>query len=101
MSAGFVVNVERYFTSAQCVSMTGMAGFVSNASEGRDEMKILKPTTNQIVYSKETLYHFICGECKKWWTISMEETPQGLYCPHCGIFNQITLPAEYVRLIEE
>lgn len=22
-----------------------------------------------IGYSKEVLYHFSCGECKKWWTV--------------------------------
>jgi len=47
-------------------------------------------------YSKETLYHFNCGECSKWWSIAdyhffskdvpknKEKVPNLLICPHCG-----------------
>ncbi len=46
-------------------------------------------------YSKETLYHFNCGKCKKWWSIAdhhlfynntpknKEMVPKAITCPHC------------------
>ena len=35
-------------------------------------------------YSKETLYHFNCGMCSKWWSIG-DWTPSALLtCPHCS-----------------
>ena len=35
--------------------------------------------------SKETIWHFICDECSKWWSIASAEdwNPTKLYCPHC------------------
>ena len=40
---------------------------------------------------KETIFHFTCQECKGWFSIAtMEEwKPTKLYCPHCGIKNDI------------
>ena len=40
-------------------------------------------------YSKETLYHFNCGECNKWWSIAdyhffSKEVLSLVICPHCG-----------------
>ena len=38
-------------------------------------------------FSKETLYHFNCGKCNKWWTISdhhLLAKDNKLTCPHCG-----------------
>jgi DNA-directed RNA polymerase subunit RPC12/RpoP len=38
-------------------------------------------------FSKEILYHFNCGKCNKWWTISDHHflSKEGLIlCPHCG-----------------
>ena len=47
-------------------------------------------------FSKEIIYHFNCGKCNKWWSISdyhllsndtsnSEETvPKLVICPHCG-----------------
>jgi C4-type Zn-finger protein len=47
-------------------------------------------------YSKETLYHFNCGKCNKWWSIadyhlfsnnvpkSEQIVPNLIICPHCG-----------------
>lgn len=38
-----------------------------------------------ILYSLEKLYHFSCGECRKWWSIADWLDPdQPLTCPHCG-----------------
>ena len=46
--------------------------------------------------SKETLYHFNCGKCEKWWSIAdyhlfsnnvpknEEKVPKLIICPHCG-----------------
>jgi len=40
-------------------------------------------------YSKETLYHFNCGKCNKWWSIadyhllSINESTS-VTCPHCS-----------------
>lgn len=39
-----------------------------------------------ITYSIETLYHFECHACDKWWSIGdypMIEIDQ-IICPHCG-----------------
>lgn len=37
-------------------------------------------------YSIEHLYHFRCGKCKGWWSISDFDTSKRLFttCPHCG-----------------
>jgi hypothetical protein len=35
-------------------------------------------------YSIETLYHFQCGHCKKWWTIGDWTPVDILICPNCG-----------------
>ncbi len=44
-------------------------------------------------YTWETLYHFICGECKNWWSYASTETRwswdskwkrNNMICPHCG-----------------
>lgn len=35
--------------------------------------------------SKEELSHFLCGSCRKWWTIG--DVPKGRvkwHCPWCG-----------------
>ena len=46
-----------------------------------------------IRYSVETLHHFSCGPCKKWWT-SATWAPSGsgmdsLFCPHCGVVQAV------------
>ncbi len=35
--------------------------------------------------SKEILYHFNCGDCDKWWTISDHHllSKNTITCPHC------------------
>lgn len=37
-----------------------------------------------ITVYKENLYHFLCGNCKKWFSIGDWEPVEQLYCPHCG-----------------
>ena len=42
--------------------------------------------------SKEILYHFQCGKCTKWWTISDHHflaINNSIVCPHCGYKNKI------------
>ena len=35
--------------------------------------------------SRETLYHFRCERCNKWWTIADADTNKtDWYCPWCG-----------------
>jgi DNA-directed RNA polymerase subunit RPC12/RpoP len=39
-------------------------------------------------FSKEILYHFNCGKCNKWWSISdyhllSNNKPDMIVCPHC------------------
>ena len=41
-------------------------------------------------FSKETLHHFNCGKCNKWWSIAdyhliydKEIPPKVIICPHC------------------
>lgn len=39
-----------------------------------------------VTLSKETLYHFRCKECDRWWSIAdPPEEPKELYCPWCGV----------------
>ena len=46
-----------------------------------------KVTKNKRVIEK--LHHFICGECKKWWSIGDAPAKKNLwYCPWCGIVNE-------------
>ena len=52
-------------------------------------------------YSKETLYHFNCGKCDKWWSIAdyhllsnnvpkkEEMVPNYIICPHCGYKGEL------------
>lgn len=35
-------------------------------------------------YTVERLYHFNCGMCLRWWSISDWEAKPVMYCPHCG-----------------
>lgn len=35
-------------------------------------------------YSIETLYHFRCTDCDKWWSIGDFKPCKHLICPHCG-----------------
>ena len=38
--------------------------------------------------SIEILYHFVCNECKGWWSIAVENfmgTNQRWFCPWCGV----------------
>ena len=46
---------------------------------------------NMISYSKETLYHFNCGDCKNWWSYASVENykPYIMVCPHCGEMQKI------------
>jgi hypothetical protein len=38
-----------------------------------------------ITYSVETLYHFRCGMCARWWTIGdWARDINHMNCPHCG-----------------
>lgn len=38
------------------------------------------------VYTIELLYHFLCCNCNKWWSIGdFNKVKQDrAYCPHCG-----------------
>ena len=44
-------------------------------------------------YSMESLYHFSCGACRKWWSvgdaIKVESTLH--HCPHCGAQQHMML----------
>jgi DNA-directed RNA polymerase subunit RPC12/RpoP len=35
----------------------------------------------------EKIYHFVCGECKNWWSHATDmvyRRGQNMSCPHCG-----------------
>ena len=48
-------------------------------------------------YTWEILFHFICAECKQWWSYAgtIENREDGLLpsmsCPHCGYKTQIKI----------
>jgi len=33
----------------------------------------------------ESLAHYYCGACYKWWTIRDGDPKGTYYCPHCGV----------------
>jgi len=38
-------------------------------------------------FSSEKIYHFVCGECKNWWSHATDmiyRRGQNMSCPHCG-----------------
>lgn len=43
------------------------------------------------VYTIERLYHFLCYNCNKWWSISDFNIVKKdrVYCPHCGVSAEI------------
>lgn len=42
-----------------------------------------------IEYSIETLYHFKCTQCQRWWSIGDWKKVNTLICPHCGQQGQV------------
>ncbi len=46
-----------------------------------------------IKYSIETLYHFHCEVCTKWWSIGDHQIdpyhPLEMTCPHCGTISLV------------
>ena len=46
-------------------------------------------------FSTEKLYHFVCGDCKNWWSyahdgyFNMIAVPVEQFCPHCGVKKNI------------
>jgi DNA-directed RNA polymerase subunit RPC12/RpoP len=53
-----------------------------------------------IRYSIETLWHFGCGICGKWWSIGdhqMTKPSDGLTCPHCGVKQAVREAKEVHR----
>ncbi len=43
------------------------------------------PTSHS--FSMEKIYHFVCGECKNWWSHATDmvyRRGQNMSCPHCG-----------------
>lgn len=52
-------------------------------------MKKPQIKVSQGTYSIETLFHFKCGSCLKWWSIGDPKktgwnTKKALFCPLCG-----------------
>lgn len=44
-----------------------------------------------ITCSIEKLYHFICSECNKWFTIGDWAIKNSLICPHCGVESTVEI----------
>lgn len=41
-------------------------------------------------YSVETLYHYCCCFCSRWWSIAdIVPTSEKMCCPHCGVCEDI------------
>ena len=43
-------------------------------------------------FSTEKLYHFICGECKNWWSHATDMIygpVHHMWCPHCGVKSMV------------
>lgn len=42
--------------------------------------------------SKETLTHFQCDECKKWWTVGdAPDNKDDWFCPWCGHLQIVSI----------
>ena len=40
-------------------------------------------------YTEETLQHYVCAECSRYWSMSDHKKPDDYKaCPHCGICLQ-------------
>jgi phage FluMu protein Com len=39
--------------------------------------------------SIETLHHFSCHKCKKWWSIADWQPVKTIFCPHCGVLATV------------
>ena len=54
-------------------------------------------------YTWEILFHFICAECKQWWSYAgtienREDVPlPSMSCPHCGYKTQIKIKEGFKR----
>ena len=35
-------------------------------------------------YTQEILFHYICGNCLKWWSVSTLAPAEHVSCPHCA-----------------
>ena len=44
---------------------------------------------NKHIFYTETLRHYICAKCKKWWSVS-DKKQKMAYCPHCGKPAKVT-----------
>ena len=51
---------------------------------------------------KETLYHFTCTSCSRWWSVADYLPREGLTCPHCAITSpKKQLVAKNFKMKEE
>lgn len=41
-------------------------------------------------YSVEKLFHFLCYNCHKWWTISEWEPTTVICCPQCNARGEVS-----------
>lgn len=74
--------------------------FVNAAGELRDRSTIPNwcivcedCTDMPHTYSTETLFHFNCGICKKWWSVAdfdASKKPLRITCPHCSHKSRIS-----------
>lgn len=63
------------------------------SGDAMSELKsIIQP--RRIAYSMEVLYHFACGECFGWWSMSDDEGElvREFTCPHCKFSATVHLP---------
>ena len=42
-------------------------------------------------YCTETIYHFSCGKCEKWWSVSDWKIVDVASCPHCGTLANVAM----------
>ncbi|PTY07917.1 hypothetical protein DB347_06735 [Opitutaceae bacterium EW11] len=55
-----------------------------------------KPRAERVtgLRSVETLVHFQCGDCRKWWSIGDAPARNVWYCPWCGRQNRFAAAPE-------
>ena len=55
-----------------------------------------KPTVVGNV-STETLYHFNCSSCGRWWSIGDFRMDDNVFCVHCGEEYRVLARASYIN----
>lgn len=53
-------------------------------------------------YTTETLYHYKCCICKRWWSVGDHQNPnEAQGCPHCGAWAEVKPKSKIMEMAEK